>query len=264
MAEQSGTGASGLGRGLAVGAAFFGGVALLGALLGPLWWWLAPRPEVVVLPDGGVFTGASETVFAGEGYFVLITALAGLVTGYATYMLQFSLARRRFQDLRLVGLVAGALGSVAASLLVWRIGVALDGPARELVLAAETGDTVIAALQLQATAFLVAWPFVHILQYGLLDAFSLLRGDQPGVPEPVRADRHPDAEWTPGAQAPNSEDPNPRAQASGTPVNGAPAPHASAPHAPSPHDTTAAPAPEGQGPPMAAEGDRSGPEGPRS
>lgn len=256
MAEQSGTGASGLGRGLAVGAAFFGGAALLGALLGPLWWWLAPRPEVVVLPDGGVFTGASETVFAGEGYFVLITALAGLVTGYATYMLQFSLARRRFQDLRLVGLIAGALGSVAATLLVWRIGVALDGPARELFLAAEPGDTVIAALQLQATAFLVAWPFVHILQYGLLDAFSLMRGDQPGVPEPVRtADAQPletQPFETPAPEAHTPETQAPR-------VNGT-----AAPHAPAPGSTTATPAPEGQGPPMAAEGERSDPESPRN
>lgn len=209
MAEQSGTGASGAGRGLAVGAVFFGGVVLLGALLGPLWWWLAPRPEVVVRPDGGVFTGASETVFAGEGYFVVITALAGLVTGYATYMLQFSLARLRFQDLRLVGLVAGALGSVAATMLVLWIGVALDSSAREAVLAADPGDTVVAVLQLQATAFLVVWPFVHILQYGLLDAFSLLRGDQPGVPEPVRAE------------------PGPGAQASD--------PHASEAHTPDPH-----------------------------
>lgn len=233
MAGQSGTGASGAGRGLAVGAAFFGGTVLLGALLGPLWWWLAPRPEVVVLPDGGVFTGASETVFAGEGYYVVITALAGLVTGYATYMLQFSLARRRFQDLRLVGLVAGALGSVAATLLVWWVGVALDSSAREVVLAADPGDTVVAVLQLQATAFLVVWPFVHILQYGLLDAFSLLRGDQPGVPEPVRAEPTPDAP-------------------------------ASAPHTPAPHETTATPHPQGRESPVVAEGESSGAEGPRS
>lgn len=257
MAEQSGTGASGLGRALAVGAACFVGVALLGALLGPLWWWLAPRPEVVVLPDGGVFTGASETVFAGEGYFVLITALAGLVTGYATYMLQFSLARRRLQDLRLIGLCAGALGSAAASLLVWRIGVALDAPARELVLAAEAGDTVVAALQLQATAFLVAWPFVHILQYGLLDAFSLLRGDQPGVPEPARADHHADAARTTGAPGPQTQ--APQTQAPGTAVNGAPGSPA-----PAAHDRAAAPAPEGQGPPTAAQEESSGQEGPRS
>ncbi|MFE9242009.1 hypothetical protein [Nocardiopsis sp. NPDC006938] len=183
MAGLSGTGPV---RGLVVGAALFGGTVLLGVLLAPLWWWLAPRPEVVVLPDGGVFTGASEDVFAGEGYFVVITALAGLVTGYATYMVQFSLARRRFQDLRTVGLVAGTLGAAAASVLVWRIGVALDGPAREAMLATDPGGTVVAALQLQATAFLVAWPFVHVLQYGLLDAFSLMRADQPGVPEPVR------------------------------------------------------------------------------
>ncbi|MFE1169041.1 hypothetical protein [Nocardiopsis sp. NPDC058789] len=187
MAEQSGGAPV---RGLVVGVAFLGGTALLGALLAPLWWWLAPRPEVVVLPDGGVFTGASEEVFAGEGYFVVITALAGLVTGYAAYMVQFSLARRRFQDLRMVGLVASTLGAAAASLLVWRIGVALDAPAREAVLATDPGGTVVAALQLQAVAFLVVWPFVHVLQYGLLDAFSLMRGDQPGVPEPVR-DRIP-------------------------------------------------------------------------
>ncbi len=183
MAEQSGGAPV---RGLVTGAAFLGGVALLGALLAPLWWWLAPRPEVVVLPDGGVFTGASEVVFAGEGYYVVITALAGLVTGYVTYMVQFSLARRRFQDLRMAGLVGGTLGAAAASLLVWRIGVALDAPAREAVLATDPGGTVVAALQLQAVAFLVVWPFVHVLQYGLLDAFSLMRGDQPGVPEPVR------------------------------------------------------------------------------
>ncbi|GAA1071197.1 MAG: hypothetical protein JK586_14270 [Nocardiopsis sp. BM-2018] len=247
MAEQSGTGASGLVRGLAVGAAFFGGVALLGALLGPLWWWLAPRPEVVVLPDGGVFTGASETVFAGEGYFVLITALAGLVTGYATYMLQFSLARRSFQDLRLVGLVAGALGSVVAALLVWQIGVALDGPARESVQAAGAGDTVIAALQLQATAFLVAWPFVYILQYGLLDAFSLLRGDQPGVPEPVHAEKPVPEKADLHTSAPDTLD-------SATPAL----------HPPASSNTTATPAPEGQEPPVVAEGENSGPEGPRS
>lgn len=253
MAKQSGTGASGAGRGLAVGAAFLGGVALLGAALGPLWWWLAPRPEVVVLDGGGVFTGASEVVFAGEGYFVVITALAGLATGYATYMLQFSLARRRFQDLRLVGLVSGALGAAAASLLVWRVGVALDASAREVVLAADPGDTVIAALQLQATAFLVVWPFVHILQYGLLDAFSLLRADQPGVPEPVRAEAPTSDSRVFGGSAPDPRAPTLQAQSPNTP----------APHTPAPHTPTATPTPEGQESPVVAEGERPGPEGPR-
>lgn len=195
--EGGRSGASGVGRGLAVAVAVFGALALFGALLGPLWWWLAPRPEVTALGDGEVFTGATEEVFAGEGYFVLITALAGIVTGYACYMIQFGLAERREQDLRLPLLLVGFLGAVAGSALVWRIGIALDAPAREVLLAAEPGDTVTGALQLQALAFLIVWPFVHVLQYGLLDGISLLRSDQPGVAEPLR-EPEPEPEPEPG------------------------------------------------------------------
>lgn len=217
--EGGRSGASGVGRGLAVAAAVFGVMALLGALLGPLWWWLAPRPEVTALGAGDVFAGATEEVFAGEGYFVLITATAGIVTGYACYMIQFRLSERREQDLRLALLLAGFLGAVAGSALVWRIGVALDAPAREVVLAAEPGDTVTGALQLQALAFLVVWPFVHVLQYGLLDGISLLRSDQPGVPEPLR-----EPEPAPESLAPTPPSPNGQV----------------------PHATTAPPASEGE------------------
>lgn len=198
-AQRDRRGASGVGRALLVGASAFGAVALLGAVLGPLWWWLAPRPEVTALGEGNVFPGTSQGVFAMEGYFVLITAVAGIVTGYSCYMVQFSLAGRRMQDLRLPVLLASFLGAVVATLLVWRIGVLLDAPVREAVLAAAPGDTVTAALRLQATAFLVVWPFVHVLQYGLLDGISLLRSDQPGVPEP---DPAPDA-FGPDAPAPD-------------------------------------------------------------
>lgn len=197
--EGGRSGASRVGRGLAVAAAVFGATALLGALLGPLWWWLAPRPEVTALGEGEVFTGATEEVFAGEGYFVLITALAGIVTGYACYMIQFGLSERREQDLRLPLLLVGFLGAVAGSALVWRIGIALDAPAREVLLAAEPGDTVTGALQLQALAFLIVWPFVHVLQYGLLDGISLLRSDQPGVPEPLR-EPEPEHDPEPGPE----------------------------------------------------------------
>lgn len=215
--EGGRSGASGVGRGLAVAAAVFGAMALIGALLGPLWWWIAPRPEVTALGDGQVFAGATEEVFAGEGYFVLITALAGIVTGYACYMIQFGLSERREQDLRLPLLLVGFLGAVAGSTLVWRIGIALDAPAREVVLAADPGDTVTGALQLQALAFLIVWPFVHVLQYGLLDGISLLRSDQPGVPEPLRA-------------------PEPEALASIPP----------SPNGEGPHTTTAPPVEEGK------------------
>lgn len=192
-------------RRLIVGACLFGGVVLLGALLGPLWWGLVPvRAEGTALGDGEVYTGTSQDVFAGEGYFVVMTAIAGLVTGYAAYMVQFPLARRRPQDLRLVCLLAGVAGSVAAALLTWRIGTALDAPLHAALAAAEPGETVEVGLRLRATAFLVAWPFVFVLQYALLDLISVVRRDQPGVPaRPARspvvvAATGPDPEPGPG------------------------------------------------------------------
>lgn len=189
---------SGAGRALLVGACALGAVVLLGVALGPLWWWIAPRPEVTALGEGNVFPGTSQDVFAMEGHYVLITAVAGVVTGYSCYMVQFFLAERRMQDLRLPVLLASFLGAAVAALLVWRIGVALDAPAREAVLTAAPGEAVTAALRLQATAFVVVWPFVHVLQYGLLDGISLLRSDQPGVPGPDPAPE------VPGSDAPGS------------------------------------------------------------
>ncbi|MFE0267412.1 hypothetical protein ACFWZ7_15145 [Nocardiopsis alba] len=186
-AERARAGDSGVARALIVAVCVFGAVALLGALLGPLWWWLAPRPEVTALGEGEIFPGTSEESFAGEGYFVVITALAGMITGYLCYMAQFTLADRRLQDLRLPLLLVSTVAAAVAAILVWRIGIALDAPAREIVRTADPGDTVMGALRLQATAFLVVWPFVHVLQYGLLDGVSLLRSDQPGVPEPEPA-----------------------------------------------------------------------------
>ncbi|MDE3720290.1 hypothetical protein PWG71_02740 [Nocardiopsis sp. N85] len=170
-------------RPVIVGACVFGAPALAGVFLGLLWWVVAPdRAEGTVLGDGGVFTGTSEALFAGEGTFVIITALAGLVSGYAAYMAQFPLARRRPRDLRLLCLVAGFLGSVAGTLLTWRVGVLLDAPLHAALERAQPGDRVTIGLDLAATAFLVAWPFVFVLQYALLDVISMLRRDLPGVP----------------------------------------------------------------------------------
>ncbi|WP_116245196.1 hypothetical protein [Nocardiopsis sp. FIRDI 009] len=172
-------------RALLVGACVLVGMALIGAALGPVWWLLAPERAVgTALGDGGVFTGAAQEVFAGEAYFALITGAAGMVTGYAAYMVQFSLARRRVQDLRLVCLVAGVLGAVAAAVLTWQVGTLLDAPLHAAAAAAERGESVPVGLELRATSFLTVWPFLFVLQYGLLDGISALRSDQPGVLPP--------------------------------------------------------------------------------
>lgn len=183
MRDQSQDGRSPARRTLVIALGIFAAIAVVGALLGLLWWSLAPRPEGTSLGDGEVFTGTTEDVFAGEGYFVIMTAIAGLVTGYAAYMVQFPLARRREQDLRLTGLLSGVLGAIAGTLLTFWVGTGLDASLHRAVAEASPGEAVTVGLQLDATAFLVAWPFVFVLQYGLLDAISMVRRDLPGRPE---------------------------------------------------------------------------------
>lgn len=184
MTDQSQDRRAPVRRALVTALAIFTAIAAAGALLGLLWWGLAPRPEGTSLGEGEVFTGTTEDVFAGEGYFVIMTAVAGLVTGYVAYMVQFPLARRREQDLRLTGLLGGVLGAIAGTLLTLWVGTGLDTPLHRAVAEASPGETVTVGLQLNATAFLVAWPFVFVLQYGLLDAISVVRQDLPGRPEP--------------------------------------------------------------------------------
>ncbi|WP_017615853.1 hypothetical protein [Nocardiopsis salina] len=182
MTHQSLEGRGAPARALVIVLVIFAAIAAAGAALGLLWWGLAPRPEGTSLGDGEVFTGTTEDVFAGEGYFLIMTAIAGLVSGYAAYMLQFPLARRRVQDLRLPVLLAGVLGSATGSLLTFWVGTSLDGALHRGVAEASPGESVTVGLQLDATAFLVAWPFVFVLQYGLLDAVSVVRRDLPGSP----------------------------------------------------------------------------------
>ncbi|WP_236567734.1 MULTISPECIES: hypothetical protein [unclassified Nocardiopsis] len=190
-------------RPLAAGACVLTALLALGALLGTVWWLIAPRARGTALGGGEIFTGTDQAVFAAEGYFVLMTALTGLVTGYAAYMLQFPLARRRFQDLRMVFLLSGFAGALGGAVLAWRVGVALDAPARAAVAAAEAGTSLQAGLRLDATAFLLVWPLVFVLQYGLLDAVSFLRDDQPGVP-PREAPETGDAPGTGGGSGPDA------------------------------------------------------------
>ncbi|WP_081748647.1 hypothetical protein [Nocardiopsis sp. CNT312] len=186
MAEHTRTDA--VRRALAVGACVLAALALLGALLGPVWWLAAPERAVgTALGEGRVFTGVTEDVFSAEAYYALMTGAAGLLTGHTAYMAQFSLARGRAQDLRLVVLLAGFAGSVAAALLTWRVGVALDAPLHEALAGARAGETVTVGLRLEATAFLVAWPFLFVLQYAMLELISLLRRDLPGATERIPA-----------------------------------------------------------------------------
>lgn len=180
---------------LAAGGAVLGAVALLGIPLGVLWWWLAPRPEVTVGLDGRPLPyPISETAFSVQGHYALIAAGAGMATGYGAFLIQYRMARRRADqgrpplDVRMVCLLGLVVGAALGAVLMWRTGVLLEGDtfARALA-AAEPQDVITDRLRLDATAALVIWPFVAVLQYGLFDAVSTWRKDVPV--ESVAAER---------------------------------------------------------------------------
>ncbi|MFB9802831.1 hypothetical protein, partial [Streptomonospora salina] len=186
-------------RKLAVGGAVLGGTAALGAALGPLWWLLAPRPQVTVGRDGRILPlPVSDADFAVDGFFVLIMTAAGLACGYTVYIVQYRLAARDAADLRMVCLVSLAAGSLLGAFAAWQVGTLIDAAEfRRVVSSASPGTVVRSGLQLHALSALMVWPFVAVLQYGLFDAVSLWRGDvpaerraeAPGAGEPAASGR---------------------------------------------------------------------------
>ena len=141
-------------------------VGLGGALLGPLWLWLAPR--VPLISDGEAVylqhTEGEEAIGA-DGTFILLALAFGAVSA----LLVFLFVRRGGAPL-VVGL---ALGGLLGSVLAWRFGVALGPPSDVAAHAREVGEGAVfdAPLELRAKGALVVWPvgamLVHLAMTGL-------------------------------------------------------------------------------------------------
>ncbi|MFJ4693513.1 DUF2567 domain-containing protein [Streptomyces sp. NPDC088766] len=153
-------------------------VALLGAALGLLWLWLAPRVPLVgeAVDDNWVVylkDTEGEQAVGVDGTFVLLALACGAVSAAAVF------AWRRRGGVPLV--VALALGGLLGSLLAWRLGVWL-GPGQDVVArarAAGAGVTFSAPLKLSAKGALLAWPLAALLVHlGLTALFG------PRDPEP--------------------------------------------------------------------------------
>jgi hypothetical protein len=152
-------------------------VAVLGAGLGPLWLWLAPRVPLVF--DGTAVylkdSEGEETVGA-DGTFVLLALGAGALSGAAVF-----LARRRGG----VGVVIGlAVGALAGSLLAWRLGVWL-GPEEDVAAHARAvgeGRVFDAPLELHAKGALLAWPLAALAVHLALTSLFGPRDPEPGHP----------------------------------------------------------------------------------
>ncbi|HET9517453.1 MAG TPA: hypothetical protein VFO77_07010 [Actinoplanes sp.] len=92
-------------------------VAALGAPLGLLWWWLAPRVPVVQTAQGDVVINdaAPEQFVAADGWF----SIAGFGFGVVVAVAAWLVVRRDRGPALLLGVV---LGSLAAAALAWQVG----------------------------------------------------------------------------------------------------------------------------------------------
>ncbi|MFJ3668444.1 AAA family ATPase [Streptomyces sp. NPDC090106] len=147
-------------------------VALLGLVLGVLWWWLAPHVPLVgelVSDRWYVYLkdNEGEQSIGVDGTFTLLGLAFGAVSAIAVFVW-----RRRGGVPLVVALgVAGLLGS----LLAWRLGVWL-GPEQDVVAHAKAvgkGVGFDAPLKLGAKGALLAWPLAALLVHlGLTALFG--------------------------------------------------------------------------------------------
>ncbi|MFB7654777.1 MULTISPECIES: AAA family ATPase [unclassified Streptomyces] len=153
-------------------------IALSGALLGVLWWKLAPTVPLVgdVVDERWVVflkQSEGEQAIGVDGTFTLLALAFGALSAVVAFLL------RRRGGVPLV--VALGVGGLLGSLLAWRVGVWL-GPAQDVIAHAKDvgkGVTFDAPLKLGAKGALLAWSLAALVVHlGLTGLFG------PRDPEP--------------------------------------------------------------------------------
>ncbi|MFJ5275657.1 AAA family ATPase [Streptomyces parvulus] len=153
-------------------------IALSGALLGVLWWKLAPTVPLVgdVVDDRWVVflkESEGEQAIGVDGTFTLLALAFGAVCAVVAFLL------RRRGGVPLV--VALGVGGLLGSFLAWRVGVWL-GPTEDVIAHARDvgkGVTFDAPLKLGAKGALLAWSLAALVVHlGLTGLFG------PRDPEP--------------------------------------------------------------------------------
>jgi hypothetical protein len=143
----------------------------LGAVVGVLWWQVVDLPAYLVGPDGGASTSERGLTgfVAGDAWFTLLGALAGLLLGW--------LGWAKLKNLGWPLVLVVVLAAVAAALVCWLVGYLLGpGNFNARLAQARPGDEVLIQLTIRARASLLVWPFVAIIP--VLLGSSLGRDDE--------------------------------------------------------------------------------------
>jgi uncharacterized protein DUF2567 len=138
---------------------------LLGFLVGWVWSLLAPPQRMRVLADRPVpLPIESYHRFDDVVLFVLLSLGAGLITGFAVWLL------RRWRGP--VIMIAAVLGGVGAAVVARQVGLTLAEARWAVPANPEVGDVVSAAPTLETWWILLAWPLTTALAYGILAAWN--------------------------------------------------------------------------------------------
>jgi hypothetical protein len=167
-------------------------LAVLGALLGLVWaLWSPPGPRALVLAPGVREPDETESFIAGDGRFLVIAVIVGLVAGLVAW--------RRVHNRGPLTLLALGVGGLLGSLLMEVVGHLTGGGTFD-----GATNTIIDALplSLHMQGLLFVEPAVAILIFGLFVAFAarddLGRTDpvrESFAPASVRAGDHPQHGW---------------------------------------------------------------------
>jgi hypothetical protein len=132
-------------------------VAALGVPVAAIWYAVAPRVAYRAGRGGGTIVDfGTQNFIAADGWFFVITAVAGVLTGVAAW----AIGRRRA-----VGLAVGlAVGGIAAALIAWRLGTWFGSSGFHTALRTRPAGTIVhAPLALGAKGCLVAWPIAALV-----------------------------------------------------------------------------------------------------
>jgi hypothetical protein len=157
--------------------------AVFGALLGLLWWWLAPHvPLVGDVDEAGSWAvylkdTEGEQAVGVDGTFTLLALAFGFVSAFVVFLW------RRRGGVPLV--VALTVGGLLGSLLAWKLGVWL-GPTSDVLAHAKSagkGVTFSAPLKLGAKGALLAWSVAALVVHLGLTALFGPRDPDPYQPQ---------------------------------------------------------------------------------
>ena len=143
-------------------------VVLLGAPVGLLWSAVAPHSHAVVEAGGAYIADAESEVFiAGDGWFLGLTLLAGVLTGVLAWM-----GSRRSGPYAVVAL---AVGGLIAAYVASKVGIRIGQDALKAAVRSGRLGTYTSNIALQTMTAIVAWPLGGVVAFAALVA---ARGDE--------------------------------------------------------------------------------------